>query len=325
MRSSPRYWSRRRRDDEGGISRPVGVSPVTSAQPDLRSADLALLSRLRFVTRKRKRGGRWGERRSTRRGTGLEFADYRDYAPGDDPRRVDWNLYARLDRPYVRLYEEEEDLSVIVLIDGSASMGWEDEAGSRWETACQVSAALGAIALLGGDTLRGMLLQGGGVAATWGPARARGHLPRWQHWIGGLTSTGETALGASLREVAGRSLRPGLVLLLTDGYDPEGLVAGLTALASRGHEIALLHLLTPGELHPALHGALRLIDAESGAKREVTVDSSALAAYHRRLEGWQGELRAAVGRHGGRYALLPTDLPARRLLLEALRRAAIVR
>ena len=123
-------------------------------------ADLALLSHLRFVTRKRKRGGTWGERRSTRRGVGLEFADYRDYTPGDDPRRVDWNLYARLDRPYVRLYEEEEDLSVVVLLDGSASMAWGEGDAARWPAVQRLAAALGAVALLDGDALSGAALHG---------------------------------------------------------------------------------------------------------------------------------------------------------------------
>jgi len=282
---------------------------------------LALSSHLRFVTRKRKRGGTWGERRSTRRGAGLEFADYRDYSPGDDPRRVDWNLYARLDRPYIRLFEEEEDLAVLVLLDGSASMGWGKGETARWPAVQRLATALGALALLGGDALYGAILQGARPALSWGPDRGRGLLPDWQAWCARLTPGGVSSLADALRNLAGR---PGLALLLTDGYDLAGLGAGLAALAGRGHEIALLHMLTPDELSPGLRGDLRLVDAETGDKREVTVDAAALDAYRRRLSSWQAELRALIGKHGGRYVMLRTDVPLRRMLLEDLRRARII-
>lgn len=288
--------------------------------------ELSLCARLRFVTRKRRRGGTWGERRSTRRGAGLEFADYRDYTPGDDPRRVDWNLYARLDRPYVRLFEEEEDLAVSVVLDGSASMAWGEEADARWPAAQRLAGALGAVALLGGDGLRGALLRGDGASAAWGPQRGRGYVPLWQQWIETLRPEGatpEAALG--LRALAARPLRPGLLLLLTDGYDPPGLAAGVAALAGRGHEVVLLHLLTADDVAPTVRGDLRLVDVETGAKCEVTVDNATLDAYQRRFAAWQGELRALAGKHQGRYVALRTDQPLRQMLLENLRRAHIVR
>ncbi len=283
--------------------------------------ETALLARLRFVTRRRRHGGAWGERRSTRRGAGLEFADYRDYTPGDDPRRVDWNLYARLDRPYVRLYEEEEDLAVTVLLDGSDSMTWD----TRWPVAQRLASALGMLALLEGDTLRGAFLQAEGVTATWGAVRGRGRLAGWTTWLKTLLPAGATALGPALRDFAARPFRPGLVLLLSDGYDPAGLSAGIAALAGRGHEVALLHLLTPDELDPPLRGDLRLVDTETGDQREVTVDGASLAAYHRRREEWIAELRALAGKHGGRYVLLRTDTPLKKMFLENLRSGRIVR
>jgi len=287
-------------------------------------ADLALLARLRFVTRKRKRGGMWGERRSTRRGAGLEFADYRDYTPGDDPRRVDWNLYARLDRPYVRLHEEEEDLAVMVLLDSSASMAWGEGEAARWPAVQRLAAAFGTMALLGGDALWGVALRTPSAGMSWGPGRGRGLLPGWQAWCAATAPSGTTALADALRDIASRTSRPGLALLLTDGYDLDGLRAGLATLAGRGHEVILLHILTPDELVPTLRGDLRLVDTETGDKREVTVDGAALDAYQRRLASWQTELRALAGKHGGRYAMLRTDIPLRRMLLEDLRHARIV-
>ncbi len=287
--------------------------------------DLAILARLKFVSRRRRRGGSWGERRSVRRGAGLEFADYRDYTPGDDPRRVDWNLYARLDRPYVRLFEEEEDLTVTVLVDGSLSMAWGEGAGARWPAVQQVAAGLGAVALLSGDTLRGALLRDGQIAELWGPGRGRGYWESWRRWSEALETGQAGGLATGLRDLAARSWRAGLALVLTDGYDSDGLAAGLSALAGRGYEPVLLHLLTQEELEPSLRGELRLVDVESGQRREVTIDGAALDAYQRRLNGWQSELRALAGRYGGRYALLPAHWPLRQLLLEVLRHAGIVR
>jgi uncharacterized protein (DUF58 family) len=264
----------------------------------------------------------------------LEFADYRDYAPGDDLRRVDWNLYARLDRPYIRLYEEEEALTVSVLLDGSASMGWEKdgvpvdtsegEAHARWPVTQRLATALGALALMGGDGLQGALLQHSRVANMWGPLRGRGHVAHWAAWVATLSSVGEGGLGPALGDYAKRPIRPGLTLLLTDGYDPEGLTEGITALAGRGHEVVLLHLLTPEELDPTLRGDLRLVDVESRHKREVTINGTALTTYHHRLRAWQSDLRTLLGRHHGRYALLRTDMPLRRIFLEDLRHARVV-
>ncbi len=290
------------------------------------NTELSLCARLRFVTRKRRRGGTWGERRSTRRGAGLEFADYRDYTPGDDPRRVDWNLYARLDRPYVRLFEEEEDLAVSVVLDGSASMAWGEDADARWPAAQRLAGALGAMALLGGDGLRGALLRGDARGA-WGPQRGRGYVPPWLRWIETLRPEEAAPArppAATLRELAAHPQRPGLLLLLTDGYDPPGLASGIAALAGRGHEVVLLHLLTADDVAPTARGDLRLVDVETGAKCEVTVDNATLDAYQRRFAAWQSELRALVGKHQGRYVALRTDQPLRQMLLENLRRAHVV-
>ncbi len=287
--------------------------------------DLSWLSRLRFVAHGRKGWGAWGERRSARRGAGQEFADFREYTPGDDPNRVDWNLYARSDRAYVRLYEEEADLAVVVALDGSASMHW----GERWSATRAIAEALGGIALLGGDALRGMLLKEEGIPTHWGPYSGGERLREWREWLATLSPAGTTTLGPALRDLAGRlaarAPRPALILLLTDGYDPEGISAGVATLAARGHEVVLLHLLTPDELRPTLRGELRLVDAETGTRRDVTLDGATLAAYQERREAWQARLRKVTSDHQGRYLSLNTETPLKRVVLENLRRAGIVR
>ncbi len=286
--------------------------------------DPALLGKLRFVTRRRRQGG-WGERRSTRRGAGLEFADYRDYVPGDDLRRVDWNLYARLDRPYVRLYEEEADLHVHLLLDSSASMSWNEEDGGRWLQAKALTYALGLVALLNGEAVSAALLRGEQVESELPRLRGRAAMRRWEAWVEAAESSGTTALGAALRSFIASKPRPGLTLLLSDAYDPQGLEEGIKRLASAGQEVVLLHLMTPQELDPPLWGEVRLVDVESGATREVTVDRIAVSAYRARLRRWQEGLRKVLGRYGGRYVLIRSDQPLQKVILEGLRRAAILR
>ena len=287
--------------------------------------DMGLLSQLHFVVNKRRRSGQWGERHSTRRGEGIEFADYRDYTPGDDPRSVDWNLYARLDRPYVRLYEAEEDLVTAVLIDGSGSMGWEGHLINRWLVVQKLAVALGGIALLHGDGLYGGLMQSGDDLAVWGPFRGRGYLSTWKKWVNALVPQAEGAMAHSMADYSLRASRPALILVLTDGYDVDGIATGTAALAARGHEIVILHILTPDELDPSLRGDWRLIDTETRVRREIDINAATLAAYQQELDQWCRNLRLITAKHNGRYVLLRADFPINRLLLEDLRHADVLR
>ncbi len=291
----------------------------------METLDAAILSRLRLVSRHRRQGG-WGERRSTRRGQGLEFADYRDYTPGDDLRRVDWNLYARLDRPYVRLYEEEVDLHVHLLLDASESMAWGEGQSARWPKARALALALGTIALLNNETLSVGLLRAGHIEAFLPHLRGRAAVQRWTEWVAAVDPPqGPTDLAASIRHFAMHRPRPGLTLLIGDGYDPDGLEAGVKHLAAKGQEIIFLHLLTPEEIAPPPWGEVQLIDAETGTTREVTIDRAARTAYRARFERWVERLRRLFDRYGGRYRLLRSDRTLRQIVLEELRRAAILR
>ncbi|MDF1512725.1 MAG: DUF58 domain-containing protein [Anaerolineae bacterium] len=287
----------------------------------LSDSEYQLLGHLRYIAHHRRRGGQWGERRATRRGDGLEFADFRDYSPGDNPRRVDWNLYARLDRPYVRLFEEQEELHVAVLVDGSGSMGWEDGPVNRWAVVQKLALALGGIALRNGDRLEAT----GTGPAIWGPHRGYGYFPTWQTWVSMLAPRGDASIGTTMQQYASHATRPALVVVLTDGYDVEDLAQGAVALAAHGHEIILCHVLTPGERAPSLQGDVRLVDTETGAGLPVNIDLAALDAYRQKLDGWCRDLRSMANKHNGRYVILGAELPLHRLLLEDLRDANVLR
>jgi len=363
---------------------------------------LRRLERLRLVARHVRAGQATGERRSTKRGTSVEFADYRDYARGDDLRRVDWNIYARLERPFVKLFEEEEDLAVHVLLDGSGSMEWGEETGrqgdketggqgdrgtrrqgdretgrqgdketggqgdrgtrrqgdkgtggqgdrgtgrggegdgNKWVYGRRLAAALGYIALVAGDQLKVAVLQSpmsnlqpptsnfqSPVSnLQFGPVRGRGQALRLFNWLEGLVAGGATDLNGFLRTYAVAGGRPGLAVLISDLFSPGGYVEGLTALAARGHEVVVVHVLSPDEVDPPLGGDLRLLDVETGEAQEVTLDAGVRALYQRRLAAWREEIQAACRTRDVRYVPVETDTPVDRVVLYELRRQGVVR
>lgn len=290
----------------------------------LDAAFLAKLEQLSFVARHVRAGRIRGERRSTKRGTSVEFADYRDYTRGDDLRRVDWNIYARLERPFVKLFEEEEDLAVHLLLDASASMDWGDDEENKWYHARRLAAALGYVALTSGDQLRTTAVRQA-EWANFGPARGRAHTLRFMTWLEDLPASGPTDLNTELHRYALQGGRPGAVVLISDLFSPGGYLEGLNALAARGHEVALLHLLSPDEVDPPLRGDLRLLDTETEEAREVTIDGGVHDLYRRRLADWRVQVQTICRARGIHYVPLVSDAPFERVILTDLRRSRVLK
>lgn len=288
-------------------------------------ATLRKLTRLTLVASQVRAGMMKGDRRSSKRGTSIEFADYRDYTPGDDLRRLDWNAYARLDRPFVKLFEEEEDLAVHILLDCSLSMDWGEGDSNKFIYAQRMAAALGAIALSSGDQLTLTCLQAGGTHESFGPKRGQLNLLQLFQFIQRQKTAGETDLNRSLRQYLMAARRPGLAILISDLFSPSGYREGLTHLQSRGFEITLLHLLEPAELDPPLAGDLRLVDLETGQIQEVSIDGSMRDLYRRRVLDWQAEIRTASAQRGIRYLDLTTALPWDQAIQAQLWKAGLLR
>jgi uncharacterized protein (DUF58 family) len=303
---------------------------------------LRKLEQLRLVAHKVRSGAVKGERRSTKKGTSIEFADYRDYARGDDLRRLDWNVYARLDKPFIKLLEEEEDLTVHVLLDASQSMSWPPDclvgaydrrsSGAdpvvdthKFRYGLRLAAALAHIALTTGDRVSVSLLSGPRVRDRWGPTRGRGQTLPLLTWLEGLQTSGTTELNTALGDYALRGGRAGLALLISDMLAPGGYSDGLSALQGRGHEVAILHVLSPDELEPAMAGDIRLIDSETGAGQDVTVDGAMQSLYSRRLRQWREEMASYCLGRGVHYVTMETGTPWEDVVLYALRRAGVVR
>lgn len=287
---------------------------------------LAKLEQLTLVADKVRVGVLKGDRRSRKRGTSIEFADYRNYTKGDDLRRLDWNVYARLERPFIKLLEEEEDLAVHLLVDSSGSMNWPDEKNDahKYRYALRLAGALGHIGLSSGDQVTVTLLHSSGDRS-WGPYRGRQNSLRLFQFLETGRADGITDLNLTLRQYALRARRPGLLLLFSDLLSPNGYLDGVTALQARGYELAVLHLLSPDEVEPPVSGDLKLIDAETHAEAELTLDATTLDLYRQRLQSWQAEIAAACAARAIHYVPVTTNEPWEKLVLQTLRRQQMVR
>ncbi len=283
---------------------------------------LKRLDSLSIVSRKIITGRAKGERRSFRKGAGVEFQDYRPYVTGDDLRYVDWNIYSRLDRLLLKLYVEEEDLCLHLLVDGSASMGFGDP--PKLDYALQVAAALGYIGL---SNLERVALGyfAGELTHVLRPRRGRGQIFPLLDFLSGVEAQGPTNLNACLSGYALRSRVPGIAVVVSDMLDPGGYADGLKALLQRRFEVFLLHIVSEDELQPLLRGDLTLVDSEGGASREVSVDSGVLQRYRDRLQAHFANVEKFCANHHIDYLRTSTAIPFQDLILRHLRRGGFLR
>lgn len=283
------------------------------------------LLRLRLRPRQTRSGGLKGERRSARRGTSLEFADFRNYVAGDDLRKLDWNAFARLDRPIVKLYEDEQDALVHLLLDDSASMGAlpdDPTSAAKGQAACRIAAGLGFIALNTNDRLTLTRLSAPQEPSFSG--RGRGSVAGLLRALDADFSDGPTDIVGALRRFSQRERRGGMAFLISDLFTEGDLDAGLRALLAAHHEVIVLHTLSPEEQQPTLNGDLRLIDVETDAAAELTITADLYEQYQQSLAAWQKGIRAMCARRGVRYLPITTSDPLEQLFLRDLRRVGVV-
>ena len=284
-------------------------------------AFLRQLERLLVLMRSPVRGGLKGGRRSVKRGQSVEFADYRDYTLGDDLRQLDWNVYARLERLFVKLFIEEEDVTVTLLVDASASM----TAGrpSKLLFAKRAAAALGYIALASEDRVTVSALTGR-ASRRRAAMRGSGRIFRLLSDLSAVEpSVGPTDLLAAARHAAAQLHGRGVVILLSDLLDPAADRV-IRELAATGSELIVLHILSPEELEPQLEGDLRLVDVETGAGVDVTVDLPTLDAYKARLAAWKAGFADLAAKRRASYVDLPSDANLADLMFNELRRRRVL-
>jgi uncharacterized protein (DUF58 family) len=296
--------------------------PETATKPLLDPDFLARLEQLELVSRKIFLGQMKGERRSKRKGQSVEFADYRNYVVGDDLRFLDWNLYARLDRLFIRLFMEEEDLHFYVLVDNSLSMDFGDP--KKIHYAKQIAAALGFIGLVNLDRV---VIEAFNDRLTQSMPAVRGRRSLWRmmSFLEKLEPAGPSDLRQALRSFSLKCSGKGIVVLLSDLMDKGGYEEALRYLVARQLDIYVIQILSQEEIEPEIVGDLRLVDIEDDDTAEITVSAPLLKRYKQNLASYRAGLYEYCTRRGISYIFTSNQVPFDRLVMTYLRQRGLVK
>jgi uncharacterized protein (DUF58 family) len=282
---------------------------------------LRKLEYLDVVARKILAGRIRAERMSSKRGASVEFEDYRNYAVGDDLRYLDWNIFGRLEELFLKLYREEENLQLTVLLDCSESMAFGQP--DKFRYAREVAAALAYIGMSNLDDSN-VVSVAGDLGASITRMRGKGKVWRLFEFLEHLGHGGETDLKRCMRRYIALERRRGVVVVLSDLYDRDGVIPGLRLLRGRRHEIYVIHVIDREEQSPPLRGDLRLVDSETGLHRDITVTDSLRERYREAFEAHARGVEAyCTGAEIG-YVRAFTDVPFDTLVLKILKRGGLV-
>ena len=302
----------------GNVFPPLSMALLT---PEL----LRRLEQFQLLAARRAKSSAKGERRSRARGQSVEFADYRNYVAGDDLRYLDWNLYGRLERLFLKLYEEERELPVRIFLDASESMNFGEP--RKFDFARQVAAAIGYVALCGFDRVTvvpfGDNPENFNIAGALRSVRGRKSSLQFFQDLSRLSATGVATLNAALRRGALEARQAGVAIVISDFLDPAGYEPGLNALVGRGFQVNALQILSPDELAPTHFGDLRLVDAETGAVQEVTFGKFRLSAYQQTVQNFIQKLREFCQSRGISFFSVSSAMKLEELLLKQLRTAEV--
>jgi uncharacterized protein (DUF58 family) len=284
---------------------------------------LKTLEHLHMVSRKVFAGNLRAERRTRKVGSGIEFADHRTYARGDDFRYIDWNLYGRLDKLLLRLFEEEEDLHIYILVDCSDSMSI-GQPLPKLHYAMQVAAALTYVGLANLDRVA-IVPFGDRIIDRLAPTRGKNRIFRVFQFLRDCEIGGKTELAECMKDFVAQNKRRGLAVVISDFYDPRGFEAGINTLRYHKFEPFVLQVYDLREASPKLHGDLALVDCETGDTREVTVSKSLLEAYEREHEKYCKELEAYCTKYAMPFFRTHTSIPFDELVLRIFRSGGFLR
>ena len=282
---------------------------------------LRRLEVLNVIARKVLSGQLRAHRQSVRRGSGVEFSDYRPYAEGDDFRRVDWNIYRRLGEFVLKLYREEEQLTVAVLIDASSSMAY--GLSDKFDYTRRVGAAIAYVGLCNLDRVHVIPFDSsldGGLLGL----RGKGKIFDIFDYLAGLQAKGETDLGKVLRGYTQKVRKRGLAVVISDFLDLDGFAPGLQALRYFRNEVYAIHILDSKEEEPPLRGDLRLTDMETGVGRDLTVTDGLRERYKKALKAHVEGVRRFCMRNEIGYCLGRTSIPFDDLVMTMLRQGGLI-
>jgi uncharacterized protein (DUF58 family) len=277
---------------------------------------LALVSRRVFAGRLR------AERRTKKSGSGVEFADHREYQPGDDFRYLDWNVYQRFDKLLVRLFEEEEDLAIYFILDTSASMGFGD--GKKIKYAKKVCAALAYVGLANLDRVT-IVTTSDRVMERMPETRGKARIFKAFRFLREVGVEGVTDLGDAMKTFVAQNKRRGLAVLVSDLYDPSGFEKGINVLRYNKFDPFVVHVVDPAEGRPKLNGDVLVYDCETGDEREVTVTAKVLERFQEAYSRYHAEIDRFCATRQVPYVTAGVDVPFDELILRVFRRGGFLR
>jgi len=283
---------------------------------------LKKLEYLNIISKRLFAGQLRAERRTRRRGTGLEFADYRAYVAGDDVRHLDWKAYLRLNRLILKLFEEEEDLPIYFFIDSSQSMNYGQP--TKLDYARRVAAALCYIGLANLDRVN-VVSFADGVKSELPPQRGKGRIFKIFRFLTDIGPSGETDARTSFKTYCTETRRRGLAVVISDFFDGHGFERALDILRHFRHDVFVIHIASHEEIDPKLRGELLLVDAESNQTREITVTPSLLTAYRAEYEKYCEAIETYCGRYQLGYVRTVTDFPFEELVLKVFRQGRFLK
>jgi uncharacterized protein (DUF58 family) len=282
---------------------------------------LKKLERLRLIAKRLSWGGAKGEHPSSRKGFSLEFSDYRRYQHGDDLRYVDWNVYRRLDRLLLKVFTAEEEMNVYLLVDTSRSMA--EGSPVKIDYAKQVAAALGYVGLKNLDRVGGAAFSSS-LRMPLTVARGRKQILRLFNFLTKLSCDGETDLLSAARAFTRLFPHPGLVVLVSDLFDPNGCGAALEELARKKHQLLVIHLVDEQELRPRAAGDISLVDVEGGRERNFFLDVNLTRRFEQELERYFAGIESACASRRADYLRTTTQTPFDEFVLRTLRQVSSV-
>jgi uncharacterized protein (DUF58 family) len=284
-------------------------------------AFMARLDQLDVMSRKLLAGKLKGERRSKRRGQSVEFADYRNYVVGDDLRFIDWNVYARLDRLFLKLFLEEEDLSLYILLDVSKSCDYGEPNKAMYLK--KVAAALAYVGLVNYNRVH-LTAMSDGIVADTGAMRGRRRVSQMIDFVSKLQPTGESHFAEACKRFALAHRGKGVLVVLSDFFIKDGFENGLKYLAGGKYDLFAVQTLSPQEIEPDLQGDLKLRDLEDDDEAEVSITQPLLKQYKANLNAYCLALKDYVTKRGGTYLFSSTAVPFDTLVLNYLRERGLL-
>ncbi len=277
---------------------------------------MARLERLQLRSRSRLVGRFGGEHVSKRFGNTIDFADFREYHPGDDFRRIDYHVMARLDQVLIKLYEADDEVTVRLMIDTSASM----KIGGKLDQAKRLAAAMGFVALIGHDAVTVHAFPGGEPPPRFS---GRASIPAFFGYLEQLRPLGVTPFAQATGHLLSQAALPGITVVFSDLLTPEW--RSLIRLRSSGSDVVIVHVLCRDDWDPDYSGDLDLIDTEEGSRLTVSVTEDVARSYRDRVDRWVEKIIAASHGVGARYIPVDAEDDVEDILLKGWRREGILR